>query len=184
MLKAEHVLQHARFHRVKFGNAVTDANKRSYLRKIMQFEALFAAIQDSVGCISERTFVVELTEDRVVRQKVQQYAIEPREWLHNECERLCNNGTLAKIGVGEAMMQIICTIVLVGGTQSGQSYRMCYNGIELNTVTRLLPRHVPETVQCTDALGNANWFSLLDLKGAFHNIIMEQTSVKYLGFAT
>ena len=50
---------------------------------------------------------------------------------------------------------------------------MCYNGIELNAVIHLLLRYVMETAQCTDALGDANWFSLLDLKGAFHNIIVE-----------
>ena len=43
MSEAERVLRHARFHRVKFGNAVADTNKRSYLRKMMKFEALFAA---------------------------------------------------------------------------------------------------------------------------------------------
>ena len=43
MLEAERVLQHAQFHRVKFGNAVADADKKAYLRGLLLFEASFAA---------------------------------------------------------------------------------------------------------------------------------------------
>ena len=47
---------------------------------------------------------------------------------------------------------------------------MCFNAIELNAITKPLHRHVPGTMQVIDELSAATHYSLIDLKGAFHNI--------------
>ena len=61
---------------------------------------------------------------------------------------------------------------------------MCYNAVDVNARTKLSKRHVPDCMQILDELGEAKFMSLIDLKGAFFNHIVDPGSYTYLGFIT
>lgn len=61
---------------------------------------------------------------------------------------------------------------------------MCFNAVEMNAVTVPTKHHVPECMNVVDELWDANFMSLIDLKGAFHNHPIDQESLKYMGFIT
>jgi hypothetical protein len=61
---------------------------------------------------------------------------------------------------------------------------MCFNAVDLNSITKISKRHVPDTFSVIDELYDARVMSLVDLKGAFLNHPVEEGSKKYLGFKT
>ncbi len=61
---------------------------------------------------------------------------------------------------------------------------MCYNAVDVNARTVLSTRHIPDTMSVIDELGESEYMSLVDLKGAFHNHRVDPDSWKYLGFIT
>lgn len=69
-------------------------------------------------------------------------------------------------------------------SQTGQDFRMCFNAVPINAVTTPSMHHIPECMSVIDELSEATYMSLLDLKGAFFNHVVDPDSFQYLGFVT
>jgi hypothetical protein len=61
---------------------------------------------------------------------------------------------------------------------------MCFNAVDLNAITKVSKHHIPDTFSVLDELFEANFMSLIDLKGAFFNHPVDPGSYTYMGFKT
>ena len=57
---------------------------------------------------------------------------EKRKWVEAEIGELMSSGVVERASAED--VQCAASLVLVEGQQSGQSYRVCYNAIDLNAV--------------------------------------------------
>ena len=53
---------------------------------------------------------------------------------------------------------------------------MCFNAVAINAITEPSSFHVPDCMTVIDELGEAEFLSLIDLKGAFFNHVVEPDS--------
>lgn len=134
----------------------------------------FADMPDKIGC-------THLVQHRIVTQaepiKQRYYPVSPvvQKSVDEELDKLLKEGIVEPSNSPWAS-----PIILV--RKKDNSYRFCVDYRKLNKVTEKDAYPLPRITSTLDKLRDARYLSTLDIKSAFHQIPLEESSKKYTAF--
>ena len=74
--------------------------------------------------------------------------------------------------------------MLVEGQQSGQSFRVCYNAIDINAHSRPVDYPFANQREMLDSCAGAHVLSAMDIKAGYHNVRCTPNTQNVLGITT
>ena len=125
----QHRREHwVRFKAIDFEMAPVDVWPK--LRQdLLEFEMSFACHQHDIGMVNDFWFDIDMPSHVRVHHQPREFNARQREWVAKEIDELVRCGVVCRA----EKVRCAANLVLVEGQQSGQSYHVCYNAIDINT---------------------------------------------------
>ncbi len=150
--------------------------------KINQIIALYSDIISndvpSIKTSMKHEHVIELNENYKIPKK-KMYRLSPREKnvMNQQIKELLDKGLIqpSKSPFGAPV---------IFAKKADGSLRMCIDYRELNQQTKTNRFPLPNIQDLFDLIGNAKFFTKLDLKSGYHQIRMSKNSIEITGFCT
>lgn len=124
---------------------------------------------------------MEVRDGRENRSKPIRYKWDQRVWIREYVNDLVARGIVSK---SEGGSEFAHAVVLVPEAQSGQDYRFCINYKHVNS--RTVPDNfpMPNVDDTLERLSKAKFYTCIDLKAGFHNVLISPESRPYTTFVT
>lgn len=161
---------------------IEETNRTSPEKMILSYADIFYLPGDNTPCTDLTQHLIEVTDNRPINNK----SYRPPEKHKEEIDRQVKE-MLEKNVIEDSNSPYNSPIWMVPkklDASGKQKWRLVIDFRKLNEKTHLDAFPLPNIDDILDHLGNAKYFSALDLASGFHQIPMEEQSKKFTAFST
>lgn len=156
----------------KIGNNLTTDQTQQIRQLIEQFPD---TVTKQLGLTHLINYDIQLKETKVVRSRPYQFAPPKLEALRQHVDELLDKGVIR-----QSSSEYSCPGFLV--PKKGNKSRFVVNYKQLNNLINLESTPMPTVESAFQYLGQAKWYTLLDLNSAYMQIPLTERSKKYTAF--
>ena len=132
---------------------------------LTQYSDVFSKSPSDMGLTDLVTHHIDTGDAKPVRQQLRRYPPAHAEAISRQIDDFLEQGVIEP-----ASSPWASNIVLV--RKKDGSYRCCVDYRRLNSVTRKDAYPLPRIDSCLDAMASAQWFSMFDLRSAYHQVLV------------
>ena len=135
---------------------------------LMEYADTFSLSATDLGCTDVVVHHIDTGDARPVRQPLSRYPAPHVKVISRQVDDMMDQGVTEP-----ACSPWASNLVLV--KKSDSSFRCCVDYRTLNSVTCKDAYPLPRIDTCLDAMATAKWFSVFDLRSAYHQVLMNPT---------
>ena len=156
---------------------LTSDQKESVIKLLNQVEHLFSKGKTDIGKTDLVTHKIDTGDSQPIKQAPRRLPFSKRQESEQEIQNMLNRGIIEP-----SSSPWSSPIVLV--RKKDGSLRFCIDYRKLNSVTKKDSYPLPRIDDSLDALGNAKWFSTLDLSSSYWQVKMHPDHKEKTAFVT
>ena len=120
---------------------------------------------------------IHLTDEQPIKQRAYNLSPEKQAVVKSTVEKLLELGLIRESNSPWASSPVLVL-------KSDGSWRMCIDYRKVNAVTKKDAYPIPLIQDCLNFCKDATWLALIDIKDAYHHVLMAEKSIQCTAFAT
>jgi len=145
--------------------SLPDSTRRVLVDILTQHSDVFSQLDDDLGTTDIVTHFIDIGNAKPIRKRLRRYPPAHMKAISQQVDDYLRQGVIEPASSAWAS-----NLVLV--KKKDGSYHCCVDYRRLNAVTRKDAYPLPRIDVCLDATANAKWFSTLDLKSSYHQLLV------------
>ena len=137
----------------------------------------FAEDERQIGTTPLIKMSIDTGDACPIAKKPYTLALKHHDWVKEEIDKLLEAGVIR-----ESHSSWSALIVVVPKGDGGK--RLCVDYRALNAITRICVWTMPRVEDIFSKLGKTKFFTTLDLRSGYHNIVLDQDAIKKTAFVT